>query len=289
MKQIFSRAEGGSGTSGLELHVIWDVDADATYDVKRAMMGIQDERGGMEPPPGRLIALRTLAGSGRVYLSSGEVFETPSATLLVLEERVIRRYHCRGGRWIFWWFEFSPAGPPPLPVRHMLKAPLEPEEEAAFQEVFGGLRRPERTWRRLASAGFLRMLHRWAAQMQSSERGDPAHEVIAAIIDQMYPRLAERWTVREMARSAGMSERGFRQAFQRVTGQAPKIFYDRLRLAMADELLRQGLKRVGEVADELGFSSAFHFSRAYRRQYGFPPSRVASALRESGAYRKAGK
>jgi len=31
---------------------------------------------------------------------------------------------------------------------------------------------------------------------------------------------------------------------------------------------------VVEVADHLGFSTPFHFSRAFRRQYGYPPSQV---------------
>ena len=71
-----------------------------------------------------------------------------------------------------------------------------------------------------------------------------------------------------MAQAAHMSERTFRRAFEAETGQAPKPFYDRIRLSVADELLRQKAYNIIEVAFHLGFSSAGHFSKAFRRHFG---------------------
>ncbi len=90
----------------------------------------------------------------------------------------------------------------------------------------------------------------------------------------MYARLGENWTVAQMACEAHMSERNFRLAFAAVTRQSPKRFYDRLRLRTAEELLRQGVYTVAQVGDRLGFSSPFHFSKAFKQCFGYPPSKA---------------
>jgi AraC-like DNA-binding protein len=45
-----------------------------------------------------------------------------------------------------------------------------------------------------------------------------------------------------------------------------------LRAANAYERLRTGRPTVAEVAGEMGFCDIFHFSKAFRHEYGFPPS-----------------
>jgi len=70
-----------------------------------------------------------------------------------------------------------------------------------------------------------------------------------------------------------MSERLFRDAFRDSTGESPKRFYDSLRLTMAHDLLRLGIHTVSEVAARLGYSSAFHLSKAYKQRFKIPPSR----------------
>ena len=64
----------------------------------------------------------------------------------------------------------------------------------------------------------------------------------------------------------------FRQVFAALTGQAPKRFYDGLRLEYGRGLLRLGIHKVADVAERLGFSSPFHFSRAFKKHFGKPPS-----------------
>jgi len=81
-------------------------------------------------------------------------------------------------------------------------------------------------------------------------------------------------SVKLMARKACMSEQHFRRVFHEVTGSSPKRFYDQLRMAWAEHMLRGGGKNVSEVADSLGFASPFHFSRVFRKHFGYPPSHM---------------
>ena len=75
-----------------------------------------------------------------------------------------------------------------------------------------------------------------------------------------------------MARMAGLGERRFRHVFASATGQSPKRFHEGLRLEFGRQLLMAGRIKLDDVADRTGFSSAFHFSRAFKKKFGHPPS-----------------
>jgi AraC-like DNA-binding protein len=83
------------------------------------------------------------------------------------------------------------------------------------------------------------------------------------------------WTLHEMSVHAGMSVSSLRAVFQETTGAAPASVRNSLRLAHAYERLRPGTRTVAEVAMELGFCDPFHFSKAFKRQFGFPPSKLS--------------
>ncbi|MBN1672678.1 MAG: helix-turn-helix transcriptional regulator [Kiritimatiellae bacterium] len=265
MRNRVSRAEQPVSAAGLRLEVIWDVDEDASYDVSW-----RRERD-------LLIAIRTLAGAGRMELGAGREVVMEAATLFVVSAPEVRRYHCLGDRWRFWWFEFVFGGSMRLPREQPIRVAAAPGDEAAFEEAFATLHRSTPAQPRLASAVFDVMLCRWLAAWEGEQRRRcPYQDRIERALDLMHRRLGDGLTVREMARAVNMGERNFRKAFRHVTGQSPKRTYDRLRLQTADELLRVGAYAVGDVAEQMGFSSPFHFSKAYRRHFGFPPREARS-------------
>ncbi|MBA3686776.1 MAG: helix-turn-helix transcriptional regulator [Planctomycetes bacterium] len=60
--------------------------------------------------------------------------------------------------------------------------------------------------------------------------------------------------------------------FQRFASETPYDLVRRLRVRRAADLLREPSRSVASIADELGFSNPFHFSRAFKRVFGLPPS-----------------
>lgn len=76
----------------------------------------------------------------------------------------------------------------------------------------------------------------------------------------------------EIARSAGISQRHLERLFRDRMGVSASRFYVQLRLEKARRLLRNSSVPVYEIAVATGFSSAAHFSRAFRAQFGRPPS-----------------
>lgn len=62
--------------------------------------------------------------------------------------------------------------------------------------------------------------------------------------------------------------------FRRFGREQPYRYLQHLRLNRAAELLQNSERPVKDVADELGFSDPYNFSRAFQRAFGLPPGRV---------------
>lgn len=275
MFEEFAAASGPADISGIDLHTVWNVNADTSYDINHDLAKGTSEKlhnlGGTG-----LIALRTITGCGRIYLDGHGVIDAIGDTLLVTKWDTIQRYHCKSSAWSFWWFEFTVSGPMHFPLNRLMSIPPQPEDNADFQQTFTCLRRPPFTQRSLASATFTKMLYRWIAHLEETQKRSPYQKEINCIIDMMYSKLSVGWTVAEMAEEVNMSERNFRKIFSRVTGQSPKSFYNNTKLAMAKELLRLGIYTIAQIASQLGFSSPFHFSKVFKEHFGTAPSKFHS-------------
>ena len=266
MHDVYSLAPFPANNLSLSLHSIWDVDKGNRYDVKRNT-----------PNDSSLVLIRTLAGSGRIYLrDSDETYEVSSNTILLIRLSHLQRYHTVGKRWYFWWFVFTTQGTVPIPFNQILSIAPSREDRTDFKNVFQSLRSNLGSERRMASARLVVMIERWITHWTDTTGRSADERALQNLINAMYDKLSDNWTVHKMAEAAHMSERRFRQNFSKFTGHSPKTFYDNLRLTLAQEILKQGRGNVSEVADSLGYSSPFHFSKAFRKHFGYPPSRMSN-------------
>lgn len=79
-------------------------------------------------------------------------------------------------------------------------------------------------------------------------------------------------TQAEVAAAVGLSSSQFARRFQQATGMNFRAFLMRERLTRARVLLRNGRTNVTEAAYLAGYSEVSQFTRAFRRQFGYPPS-----------------
>jgi AraC-like DNA-binding protein len=100
---------------------------------------------------------------------------------------------------------------------------------------------------------------------------------LAPAIRQMHDRVAQPWTVAQLARPAGLSRSAFFERFTRTVGLPPMEYLLAWRMAVAKDLLRRHDLGLAEVAARVGYGSASSFSTAFSRHVGQPPSRFASA------------
>ena len=107
-----------------------------------------------------------------------------------------------------------------------------------------------------------------AAHRRAVER---AREFMAA-------RYGERLTLDDIAGESGYSVPHLCEVFPRETGFTLHRYLSRLRLFAALEGL-EGPHSLTRLAYQVGFSTPSHFSTAFRREFGQPPSRLLGSLR----------
>ncbi|MEM9187775.1 MAG: helix-turn-helix transcriptional regulator [Myxococcota bacterium] len=92
----------------------------------------------------------------------------------------------------------------------------------------------------------------------------------------------ERWlSVSELSRALGLSRATFARRFREEVGEPPNRFFTKLRLERAAELLWTTDASMAQISAEVGFSTEFALSRAFKRRYGVSPS-VYRRTRASG-------
>jgi AraC family transcriptional regulator len=94
--------------------------------------------------------------------------------------------------------------------------------------------------------------------------------------------LQQRWSVRQLADAVGLSSFHFCRSFKAASGQSPHAYVTRLRMEEALRLLRSTSRPVFDIALDTGYSTAAHFSQAFRRHWGVTP-REARLGHASGA------
>ena len=82
---------------------------------------------------------------------------------------------------------------------------------------------------------------------------------------------AEPWTVASLAAEVGVSRAALGRRFTELVGEPPMKFLTGWRLALAADLLREPGNTIGAVAAQVGYSSPFALSAAFKRERGVSP------------------
>ncbi|RAP77618.1 helix-turn-helix transcriptional regulator [Paenibacillus montanisoli] len=102
-------------------------------------------------------------------------------------------------------------------------------------------------------------------------------EVMLALTARIEAAPEQRWSNKELAALAGVSESHFYRLFQSLHGQSPASYIDRIRINRACELLREPGANVTAVALDLGYKTSQHFATVFKKYIGMSPSRWRAA------------
>jgi AraC-like DNA-binding protein len=80
------------------------------------------------------------------------------------------------------------------------------------------------------------------------------------------------WTVDELAREVALSRSLLATRFASLVGESPMQYLLRWRLALAARALRSGSDAISRIAERSGYETEAAFSRAFKREFGLPPS-----------------
>jgi AraC-like DNA-binding protein len=85
-----------------------------------------------------------------------------------------------------------------------------------------------------------------------------------------------------MAKRANLSPRQFLRIYQRECGCSPMVDIRRIRLENAKKLIRSTLLPLKTIAPLVGYASDSELSKAFRKQFGYPPNQARAARGKTG-------
>jgi AraC-like DNA-binding protein len=97
-------------------------------------------------------------------------------------------------------------------------------------------------------------------------------EMVGPALKLIYNNPAHPWTVANLAAAVGCSRAVFARRFTEQVGEPPIAFLTSWRLALAADLLRSSQATIAAVARQVGYSTPFALSSAFKRAYGVSPN-----------------
>jgi transcriptional regulator GlxA family with amidase domain len=111
------------------------------------------------------------------------------------------------------------------------------------------------------------------------------HPAVHRVQDAIAADVSKPWSLSALARIAGASDRHLSRLFQEHVGMSIPEYSNRLRVAYAQELLRETRLDMERVAEQSGFSSTRQLRRAWERIHKTPPREARLYSRANAASR----
>lgn len=139
---------------------------------------------------------------------------------------------------------------------------------------------------KMAEALFIETLRIHLRTLPEDETGwlaavrDPVSGAALALI---HRRPAEAWTIERLAAEAGSSRAVLAERFHNLLGEPPITYLTRWRMQVAARKLRATTETVLGIALDVGYESEAAFSRAFKREFGTPPSKYRKSFLNAAA------
>jgi AraC-like DNA-binding protein len=160
------------------------------------------------------------------------------------------------------------------PARQVVHSGVAPSTRRTWEALLNGVATADAI---AASSALFALLAHGIAQRDSGGQHVRDPELLT-MAQRLSAEPGKDWNFVRIAADLGQSYETFRKRFRRHFAISPQAWLARERLHRACSLLVDG-HRVGWVADVVGFSDAFHFSRTFRARMGCSPRAFARQQR----------
>ena len=128
---------------------------------------------------------------------------------------------------------------------------------------------------------YVLFIHVLRAQMQQATDQNLDHSLLGALSDPkigqalnlIHAEPASEWTLKRLAKEAGMSRSAFAEQFRQRVGMTPMRYVTEWRMQEAVDLLQTSDLSIAAIAELCGYTSEVAFRKAFRSVIGVPPGR----------------
>ena len=164
----------------------------------------------------------------------------------------------------------------PKMQQEVIKLPQTPELKSLFASMtpyFDPEVKPQEDFMNLKlQEGLLALLHidqRFAATL--FDFNEPWK---IDILDFMNHNYMCKLSVEELAHYTGRSLATFKRDFKKISDLTPEKWLIRKRLEVAYNMMQKGDMKIADIYTQVGFKNRSHFSSAFKKQYGIPPTAI---------------
>ncbi|WP_172435929.1 hybrid sensor histidine kinase/response regulator transcription factor [Sediminicola luteus] len=124
-----------------------------------------------------------------------------------------------------------------------------------------------------------KMDHKGYASLLRVKSKDPKTEFIKSVVEQIHKNMDNsKFGSLHLSRAVLLSESQLYRKLKAITGKSTAIFIRSIRLQHAKTVLQHGDKNVSEVAYDCGFNNPSWFSKAFKEEFGYPPSELQQSV-----------
>jgi AraC-like DNA-binding protein len=169
-------------------------------------------------------------------------------------------------------------------ARSLVSSPMESSIHDVLRRLLVALLTPQECT--ILGPGLIRELHfrvmmgPQAGPLLAALQHDGTADRIVKSLSEIRERYHEKLTVPVLARTAGMSVASYHSGFKALTGNSPIQYIKAMRLHEARMMIARREAPIATVAMQVGYASAAHFSRDFKRHFHRNPSDEALWLRE---------
>lgn len=228
------------------------------------------------------LLILTTGGAGRFGFPDGE-FSTEPGDAVLLRPRTPHDYSLEQtlARWDLIWAHFIarpawlpllrwPEAAPGIGRLHIRGKQARAKITSRFLEAHRLATRPRARAEDFAMNALEETLL-WC----DAENPDSSHaaldERIHRAVENLCANLARPLFIRDLAKSVGLSESRLTHLFTAQVGKSPMAYLEAQRIARARLLLEFSRHNIAEIAQEIGFESAFYFSQRFKKHTGQSP------------------
>ena len=241
----------------------WRVEADEfyIYEIKQDKLALNDT----------YCFLRTVNGGGYIKTVSDDKISLPENSYIIIETNRIKELCSSDEKWIYYRVDFLHKDKLNIKTGKPYPAVFSEHEKELFEELLDvGRQFPGEV--EYINSVFSHYYFNLTLQ-PFKKTDDAAHSVkLSEVCAYIQQKLYSRITVTEIANFFNVSSRRIHQIFNETLHMPPKQYISDLKIEKAKQILEKTSMPIIDIAESLGYYSAYHFSSAFQRKTGCSPS-----------------